>query len=293
MSRYVLITPARNEESCIEQTIRSVIAQTRPPERWVIVSDGSTDQTDVIVRRHLGAHPFLQLLRLEESAGRDFACQAHATHAGYAAVKDLDFDFVGMLDADIALDPGYYAQLLDRCERDPRLGIAGGSVVDVYGDRLVASRRGSEDHHVAGGVQFFRRACYEEIGGFVPMRYGGQDVVAEVAARMKGWTVRSFPDIPARHLRPGVPGWSGARARIMDGVRNQVLGTHPLYQFARCFRGPRRFDSLLAMAGYAWSSLRRDPRPVTPEFVRYLRREQMVRLKSRARKLSLRREKGT
>ena len=290
MTRYVLITPARNEDGYIERTLRSVIAQTQPPERWVIVSDGSTDRTDEIASRYAASHPFIRLLRIEEETGRNFACQVYATNAGYRAMSDLEFGYVGILDADITFAADYYARLLEECEKTPRLGIAGGAVIDVHGDRLVASRAGSEGHHVAGGVQLFRRACYDEIGGYVPMGYGGQDVVAEVAARMKGWEVRTFPGIPAYHQRPGPAGWRGARARFTDGVRNYVLGTHPLYQFGRCFRRTEPLDGLVAMAGYTWSLLRRDARPVPPEFVRFLREEQLLRLRGRLLHFGPRRE---
>jgi glycosyltransferase involved in cell wall biosynthesis len=48
--RYVLVTPARKEAQFIELTIKSMVAQIVRPLKWVIVSDGSTDGTDDIVR---------------------------------------------------------------------------------------------------------------------------------------------------------------------------------------------------------------------------------------------------
>jgi len=101
LPKYVLITPARNEAQFIELTLKSVVAQTVRPLKWIIVSDGSTDGTDEIVKHYAAVNPWIELLRMPERRDRNFAGKVHAFNAGYALVKGLNFDVVGSLDADL------------------------------------------------------------------------------------------------------------------------------------------------------------------------------------------------
>src|SRR5919109_2529015 len=123
--RYVLITPVRDEVRFIELTIKSVVAQTVRPLKWVIVSDGSTDGTDGIVGTYVAKHPWIELLRMPERSERHFAGKVHAFNAGYARVKDHTFDAIGSLDADISFGPGYFSFLLGKLAEDPKLGVVG------------------------------------------------------------------------------------------------------------------------------------------------------------------------
>ena len=125
LPRYVLITPARNEEAFIERTIRSVVGQTILPARWVIVNDGSTDGTGGIARTHAAQHDWIEVVDMPERRDRSFAAKVHCFNAGYARVKGLDHEVVGNLDADISFEPDYLEFLLRRFAEDPRLGVAG------------------------------------------------------------------------------------------------------------------------------------------------------------------------
>src|SRR6266487_6723 len=124
-STYVLITPARNEAQFIEQTIRSVVGQTVRPAKWVIVSDGSTDGTDDIVRKYAALHDWIELVRMPERKERHFAGKVLAFNAGYDRVRLLPYRFLACMDADISFEPDYFAYLLDRASQDPSLGIVG------------------------------------------------------------------------------------------------------------------------------------------------------------------------
>src|SRR5688572_28425051 len=123
--RYVLITPARNEKAYIELTLKSVLSQTVPPLKWVIVSDGSTDGTDEIVMRYATQHDWIELVRMPERKERHFAGKVHAFNAGYARLKDLRYDAVGSLDADISFEPDYFAFLVGKLAENPKLGLVG------------------------------------------------------------------------------------------------------------------------------------------------------------------------
>ena len=111
---YVLITPARNEEAYIEENNQSVVSQTVKPLRWVVVSDGSTDRTDEIVSKYIAENPWIELVRTPERTERHFAGKVHAFNTGYARLKDLDYDIIGNLDADISFEPDYFAFLLGK-----------------------------------------------------------------------------------------------------------------------------------------------------------------------------------
>src|SRR3954464_15328520 len=150
--RYALITPAWNEESHLDELIQSVAAQTVLPLRWVIVSDGSTDRTDEIVRAAAATHPWICLLRRERASERHFAGKAHAVNAGFEALGGLSFDLVGNLDADITLPPNYYEFLIGRFAAMPQLGVAGTPYVEDAARPDVHSyaSRFADLNHVSG-----------------------------------------------------------------------------------------------------------------------------------------------
>jgi hypothetical protein len=214
---------------------------------------------------------------------RSFASQVYAAQHGYHLVRTLNFEFIGFLDADILLPLDYYGELIRRLEADPKLGLAGGTVVDKYPDRIEHSRRGSEDFHVAGGVQFFRRECFEQIGGYVPIEGGGQDTIADVMAVMHGWRIQAFTELEALHLRPEGFGKTGALGRGAQwGRKFYLLGYHPLFYFAQCLRRlghrPLLLGSFWQLLGFIAASLKREDRPVSSEFVAFQRSMQMRRL---------------
>jgi len=280
-AQYALVTPARNEEDLIELTLSSVAAQTAPPERWVVVSDGSTDRTDEIVQGYAARFPFIRLLRLERSEERTFASKAHAVDAGVRELTGVEYDFLGNLDADIELPPDYFEKILAKLQNHPEIGIAGGVLYDRWGDRFVKKIHSLDS--VAGPVQLFRRQCYEEVGGYLALRKGGVDAMAEVMARMNGWKVQSFPDIEAKHHRTtGTALDSILSARFRQGVQDHSHGCHPLFEVARCgFRlieRPYVLGSLWRVGGFVSACLSGEKREVPPEVAAFLRREQLTRL---------------
>ena len=281
MNSYVLITPARNEARFIEQTIQSVVAQTVLPLKWVIVSDGSTDGTDEIVRRYAAQYPWIELLRLPERRERHFAGKVYAFNAGKARMEGLAYAVIANLDADITFESDYLAFLLKKLTLDPELGVVGTPYVEItnetYDYRFVSIE------HVSGACQVFRRECYEAIGGYAPVRVGTIDCIAVITARMKGWKTRTFTEKTCTHHRIVGTAQSGrARARFVAGIMDYTMGNHPLWQLFRTLyqmtQKPYLVRGLQIGAGYVWAWLRRAERPVSKEFVAFLRREQMQRL---------------
>ncbi len=278
---YVLITPARNEAQFIGLTIDAVVAQTVRPLKWIIVSDGSTDGTDLIVERYAAQHGWIELLRLPERAERHFAGKVMAINAGLLRLNEFQYDVIACLDADITFDPDYFAFLLGKLACDPALGLVGTPYRDA-GSEIYDYRYVSTDH-VSGACQVFRRACFEEIGGYVAVRGGAIDSIASTTARMRGWKTRSFAEKAAFHHRAvGTAEAGRLRARFNLGRRDYLIGNHPMWQIFRCAYQMRKkpfvVRGLALTAGYLWSFLRRDKRPVSRGFVAFRRREQMLRL---------------
>ncbi|MFO1128781.1 MAG: glycosyltransferase family 2 protein [Rhodospirillales bacterium] len=279
---YVLITPARNEAAFIEKTIRSVIAQTVLPKRWVIVSDGSTDATDAIVQRYQEGRDWLQLVRLPPRQERNFAAKVLAFDAGYAQVKDLAFDIVGNLDADISFSPDFFAYLLGKFEAMPELGVAGTHYTEGGFHSFHDSYINAE--HVNGQCQLFRRACFADIGGYKPNKGGGIDWVAVTTARMKGWQTRSFDERTYEHHRTmGTAGTSELGARFHYGKKDYFLGGHPLWQvFRSAFqmtKKPYVIGGVFLMLGYLRCWITGYERSVSPELMAFHRKEQLSRMK--------------
>ena len=278
---YVLITPARNEADFIELTIKSMVGQTIHPAKWAIVSDGSTDGTDDIVRRYAADHSWIELVRMPDRRERHFAGKVHAFNAGYARMKDLNYDVIGNLDADISFAEGYFAFLLHKLAEDPALGLVGTpfreSSNSIYDYRFVSIE------HVSGACQVFRRACFEQIGGYVPVKGGCIDHIAVVTSRMKGWKTRTFPEqVCLHHRTQGTAQHGILNARWRNGAKDYSMGNHPLWEICRTFyqmtKSPFFIGGLMLLSGYVWASVRRMQRPVSNELVQFYRREQMERL---------------
>jgi len=278
---YILIPPARNEAEFIELTIKSVVAQTIRPIKWIIVSDGSTDGTDGIVCKYAADHPWIELLRMPERGERHFAGKVEAFNAAYSHIRGLQYEVIISLDGDISFDEDYFSFLLRKLAEDPRLGLVGTpfkeSSSQTYDYRFV------NIEHVSGACQVFRRECFEEIGGYVPVKGGGIDLIAVITARMKGWKTRTYSEKVCRHHREmGTALHGKLRARFKTGAKDYAFGNHPLWEVFRTVRQlaqkPFAIGGLMLLSGYVWALIRGVERPVPIELVAFTRREQMQRL---------------
>jgi len=280
---YVVITPARNEEQYIEKTIRSMIQQTVTPLKWVIVSDGSTDGTAELVTKYLPSHTWIELVQLPTHRDRSFAGKVFAFNAGLERVKGLDYQVIGNLDADLSFDPEYCGFLLAKFAEDRRLGVAGTIFREENYDSSTDSFEGQ--NHVAGGCQFFRRQCFEEIGGYIPNREGGIDWIAVTTARMMNWNTRSFREKAFFHYRSlGTSGRNALASSFSYGEKDYYLGGHPIWELFRfgyrLTKRPYIAGGLALYGGYLWALVRHKPRPISAELMRFHRREQIGKLRA-------------
>jgi glycosyltransferase involved in cell wall biosynthesis len=255
-------------------------SQTVPPVKWVIVSDGSTDGTDEIVNRYVAAHPWIELLRMPERQERHFAGKVHAFNAGYDRVRNLPYDVIGSMDADISFDENYFSFLLGKLAENQDLGLVGTPFKDdsIYDYRFVSIE------HVSGACQLFRRKCFEEIGGYVPVKSGGIDHIAVLTARMKGWKTRTFTDkVCLHHRKMGSAERGVLETRFRVGSLDFALGGHPVWELFRTVyqmtKKPYVIGGLTMFAGYLSALIRGNERPISTELVAFRRREQMQRLK--------------
>jgi biofilm PGA synthesis N-glycosyltransferase PgaC len=280
--RYVLVTPARNEEAFIELTIKSVVGQTVLPVKWVIVSDGSTDGTDAIVEKYSAENQWIELVKMPPHKGRHFAAKVHAFNAGYARVKNIDYDIIGNLDADISFGPDYFEFLLDNIARIPSLGVAGTAFVE---DSSIAyNYKYTNIEHVSGQCQLFRSECFEEIGGYTPIKGGGIDWTAVTTARLKGWQTRTFTEKTfIHHRRMGTGTGTLLASRFTFGKQDYYLGAHPIWEVLRCLyqmkKKPFILGGLFLLFGYLWAFLIRVAKPIPKKLIEFRRDEQMRRLK--------------
>lgn len=279
---YVLVTPVRDEVALLPKTIASVVAQTILPSEWIIVSDGSTDGTDEVVREAAAKYPWIRLLPLAPRPGRSFAAVVHNTEIGIRHLSCRDHRYIGLLDSDVEFQPDYFEQLMRRFEMEPALGLAGGVVIDKG---LPRNRFPRNRIDVPGAVQFFSRKCFERIGGLVPIPEGGWDTVTCAMARMHGYQTRLFTDLVVDHLKPRNISEGGAvRRKWQLGVRDYASGYHPLFEAVKCVSRlkdrPLVIGAVAWWVGYCMAFLQRRNRLLPGSVIRHIRSEQMDRLKA-------------
>ena len=281
---YVLISPARNEEKNIAKTIQSMINQTHLPLKWVIVNDGSTDSTATIVRGYLPTHSWIELVDMPVRRDRSFAAKVNSFNAGYERVKHLNYEVIGNLDADLSFEKDYLEFLMGRFAEDSSLGVAG-TIFKEEGGYSSDTDSFEGQTHVAGGCQLFRRKCFEQVGGYIPNKAGGIDWIAVTTARMLGWRTRSYREKWFFHHRSlGTAERSVLASGFSYGEKDYYLGGHPLWELFRVLykmtKKPYVIGGAVLGLGYLWAWLRRTPRPVSRDLMKFHRGEQMVKLKT-------------
>jgi hypothetical protein len=279
---YVLLTAAHNEADFIRRTIESVTAQTILPRRWIIVSDGSTDGTDEVVQSYCKRHNFIQLLRVDQSEPRGVIRKVKALAIAFRSMRDLRFNFVGNLDADVCLDPAYFETLMERFAANQALGISGGMIYE-RGKSGFKERLSNRTSSVAHAAQLVRRECFEAIGGYVALKYGGEDWFAEISARMRGWEVHAFSDLKIMHYRATGGADHMLQHCLRQGKMDFSMGSHICFEILKCARRiperPVLIGAGARMLGFLGHYFKQEPKLVPVEFSQFLRNEQMSRLK--------------
>lgn len=289
-SKVLIVSPVRNEALHVERTARAMAAQTRPPDLWVVADDGSDDRTLDILLRLEREIPFMRVLSVPQrrQCSRDrltAALEAIAFNWALSQVSTRGWTHIGKLDGDVELPPGYLAEVLAEMESDPRLGIAGGRLVEPFGRGWRKLR--IPPYHVHGAVKLYSAECFSAIGGMQERL--GWDTIDETYARMRGFRTRSLPHVVARHHRPSASAQGRLRGFARWGACAYVARYPGLWVSLRSLKvatmSPPGLAGLAFLYGYARAALRSAPRVEDEEFRRFVRRELRARM---IRPLSLR-----
>jgi biofilm PGA synthesis N-glycosyltransferase PgaC len=279
MTRYLIVTPARDEAEFIERTILAVISQSVRPVQWIIVNDGSSDETGVIVDRYAELHPWITAVHRPNRGHREAGRGVVDTfYDGYARIISPEWDFLVKLDADLSFPIDYFERCFAEFSADPNLGIGGGGIYhEVAGElRLEANPK----FHVRGATKIYRRKCWDSLGGL--LRSPGWDTVDELKANMLGWTTRSFLDLKVSHYRFTGAADGAWKNCVKDGRANYIAGYHPTFMLLKCISRLIRAPYLLGSVGLIFGFLSgygmRTPRVQDRSLILYIRDQQVRRL---------------
>jgi glycosyltransferase involved in cell wall biosynthesis len=287
--RYCLITPCRDEAKFARRTLDTVAAQTVPPALWVIVDDGSRDQTPQILEEYARKLPYIRIVRRPDRGDRKLGGGViEAFYAGYDTIDPGDFDYICKLDLDLELPPRYFESLMRKMEQEPRLGCCSGKPYFINAQGVQLSEKLGDENGV-GASKFYRTECFQRIGGFV--RELMWDGIDGHRCRMLGWIAGSWdePDLRFIHLRPmGTSHKNWWTGRVRHGVGQYFMGTGPVYMLVsavyRMSRPPLVVGGVAMAWGYLRSMMQRRPRYGDMAFRRFLRRYQWAcLLKGKAR----------
>ena len=282
----LIVSPVRNEGAHIERVARAVAAQTRPPDAWIVVDDGSDDDTRQVLASLEQEIPFMRVVCApnERPVARQrdrlaAAAAPRAFNAGLRMVDSAAYAYLGKLDGDVELPPDYFALLLERFAEDPDLGIACGDLVERHGTRWKRIR--IPEHHVHGALKLYTRRCFDAIGG-VQERLAW-DTIDETYARLAGFRTRSFADVVAVHHRP----WASADGRLRGCARHGTCafiarygpGWVALRSLKIATTRPFGLAGLAFLFGYVRAAALSVPRVEDEEFGRFVRREHRRRIR--------------
>jgi biofilm PGA synthesis N-glycosyltransferase PgaC len=279
MSKYVIITPARDEERNLEDTIRAILRQTVRPAQWIIVDDGSRDRTGEIIDSYAANYSWITALHRSNRGFRQSGGGViDAFYSGYELLAATDWEFIVKLDADLSFSPDYFQRCFDEFDKDPRLGIGGGAIYHDIGGALKIEP--NPLFHVRGATKIYRRACWDALGGLI--RAPGWDTVDELKANMLGWKTGTFLHLQLHHHRLTGAADGAWKDAIKNGRANYITGYHPLFMLMKCVKRlparPYVIGSLALAWGYLSGYFRHMPRVGDAQLINYTRNQQLRRL---------------
>lgn len=280
--KYVLISPVRNEGRNISKTINSVIHQSILPQQWIIVDDGSTDNTKEIIRGYLNDYKFIKLIELFDRGYYDLSGggEIKAFFEGYKYIQHSNLEYIGKLDGDVSFDSDYFKNLIDKFISNNNLGIASGSCYYDHDGSLILEK--SYIYHVRGAARLYRKKCWDDIGGTI--KDLGWDAIDVYKARMKGWNTQSFNEIKMiHHVITGTKNGI-LKGRKRGGRIEYLMGSHPLFilikTFEYIFISPFFIGAMFYMFGYLMPYFNLERKNVEKDLEIFIRNEQVDRLKT-------------
>jgi len=281
--RFVIVTPVRNEGPYIRATLECMSRQTLLPREWIVVDDGSSDGTGEEIGKWVARCPFLQYVRLEDRGYRKPGQGVvEAFYEGYGRIQVPDYEILAKLDGDLQFPPDTLERIADAFRANARMGITGGTLYERPGREGAYRRTLHPAGNVRGATKFYRRECFEAIGGLV--RRAGWDGVDILRANMAGWETGEIPGLRILHLKPtGTARGEGVRKACEKyGDVSYYMGGYFWYFLLRAAgrsaegRNPRIGFHMLR--GYFLARRNRIPREPEP-FRAFLKKRQVENLK--------------
>jgi glycosyltransferase involved in cell wall biosynthesis len=279
---YVVISPVRNESRYIEKTLQSMANQTIPPNEWIIVNDGSTDNTAEIVHRYAQHYPWIKPIYREKREAKGDRQRGKGVidtfYYGYDRLTSPEYMAIVKLDGDVSFDPTYFEFLLREFAAHPKLGIAGGGLYERT-DGQNWSLRSAPDH-VGGPAKTYKSACFDAIGGLEHSL--GWDGIDEWKALSLGWQVKSFGELRVLHYRIMGNATGMLKSKIEQGYGAHYMGYHPLYTIFRgmrhMFMRPYLVGGLAIMTAHLAAWLQGREQFPDPAVIRLVRRTQLKQI---------------
>lgn len=277
---YVVVTPVRNEERYLPNTIRSTVSQTHLPLRWVLVNDGSTDRTGEIIHAAAQDYSWIRFVTRPDRGYRKAGGGViDAFYTGYKLLDGLDWDYLVKLDGDLSFGINYFEECLRQFELDPKLGIGGGTICGENGEVESKDPR----FHVRGATKIYRHECWQQIGGL--LRAPGWDTLDEVKANMLDWATVTFAQVKATQHRPTGAAYGAWRDGTKGGTGHYISGYHPLFMLLKCVKRmtqrPYFLFGFALFVGFVRAYIKGIPRIDDPPLIRYFRQQQLNRLLGR------------
>lgn len=231
MNRFLMVTPARNEEKFLSKVINSVVTSSLTPKLWVIVDDNSTDNTPDIVRNFSEKYDYIKLLPLIKKHERDmtyhysYVCKEGFDFVIQLARKNrIDWEYIALLDADTIVEPEYFQDIINELEKDTSVGIASGDV-NILNNRAVKNIKVLKDVP-SGTARIWRLKCFIETDGYSITQ--APDSISRVKAILKGWKTVRFRKYKAYQLRDTSSAEGLWKGYIVKGRAAYYVNKHPL-----------------------------------------------------------------
>jgi poly-beta-1,6-N-acetyl-D-glucosamine synthase len=278
-TKYVVITPVRDEATLLPATIESMIRQTVLPQEWVIVDDGSRDETGIIIDEYAARHRWIRAVhRADRGFRKSGGGVVDAFNDGYQQLSSTAWDFIAKFDGDLTFEPDYFEKCFEEFDRDPKLGVGGGRI--CYFVDGIRRTETAPSFHVRGATKIYRKKCWDDIGGFWPAP--GWDTIDEVKANRLGWSSRSFAHLFLVHHRNTGSADGLWLTLVKYGRANYICGYHPVFMVSKCVRRlvqrPFVVASFGLMYGFLSGYIKHIPQVDDRATIDYLRRQQLNRL---------------
>ena len=274
---YIVITPARDESLYIQKTIDSMANQTHKPAQWIIVNDGSTDETAKIINAATSKYPWIRIVHRDNRGSREAGSGViSAFYDGYHLLSSTDYKYIAKFDGDLSFEATYFEKCISEFEKDPKLGIGGGVCCIDLGGKIEVECPRDPPFHVRGPTKIYRKRCWEEIDGLT--RAPGWDTIDLLKANMLGWKTRTFQEIRIIHNRPTGNAYGNSKDCIKNGLANYISGYHPVFMACKCLKrfiqNPFSMRPLFLMIGFAKGYAKKVPRISDKKLISYLRQQQ-------------------